>query len=560
MKRIYAFFSIFILCMSCLAQTITLKFTGRDANGLNCQLNHIIVTNLSQNWQETLYWPDTTLTLNGVGIDDFDAPSGFKLSQNIPNPFMGTTDVSLDVLEMGDVCIELIDIRGKKVLSKNIVKAQIGTYIFRVKLSSPQIYVLTAHQGNNTSSIMIVNMGTGDENTIVLLNHIDGKTGRQSKNVKSNVNHSWAYGDNLVILGVSSICGTDHSKSVTIQLMYDETVTINFQGYVTVPIVDSTQVSDITGNSVTLSSFVNGACGVTSRGFCYSTISNPTLNGLHTSNGSDTGNFTSNILGLMAGTTYYVRAYATNSAGTAYGDEVSFTTHPNDGQPCPEAATVSDYDNNTYNTVKIGSQCWMKENLKTTHYANGISIPMGSTYSYTAPYRYAPNDDSVNVSTYGYLYNWAAVMHGASSSSTNPSGVQGICPIGWHVPSDAEWTQLTNYVGSQIQYVCGGNANYIAKALAAATGWNSSTNTCAVGNDQSANDATGFSVLPAGYYGVVSDNSVDYALFCDYADFWSSTEGNDHIAYDRGLIFKNGIVGRYTGNKYDGFSVRCLRD
>ena len=109
-------------------------------------------------------------------------------------------------------------------------------------------------------------------------------------------------------------------------------------------------------------------------------------------------------------------------------------------QPCPNATIVTDYDGNNYSTVLIGTQCWMAENLRTTHYANGVIIPMvNSTYGETTdPYCYEPNNNGSNVSTYGYLYNWHAVMHGESSSNANPSGVQGVCPTGWHVPSDAE--------------------------------------------------------------------------------------------------------------------------
>lgn len=177
---------------------------------------------------------------------------------------------------------------------------------------------------------------------------------------------------------------------------------------------------------------------------------------------------------------------------------------------------------------------------------------MGSTLSYTDPYRYAPDDDSTNVSTYGYLYNWPAVMHGASSSSANPSGVQGICPNGWHVPSDAEWTQLTDYVRSQTHYQCN---NSIAKALASTIGWNSSTETCAVGNNPSTNNATGFSVLPAGR----RDYSV-YHSFGNFAYIWSATEHSDGNAYDRTLFYFNSFEDRYFEFKNYGVSVRCVRD
>lgn len=235
---------------------------------------------------------------------------------------------------------------------------------------------------------------------------------------------------------------------------------------------------------------------------------------------------------------------------------------PVDGQPCPGAATVTDIDGNTYNTVQIGKQCWMRENLRTTRYADGTTIPMGSASSYSTSYRYYVNNDATTVSTYGYLYNWCAVMHGARSSKSNPSGVQGVCPDGWHVPSNAEWTQLTNYVSSQSQYQCNGSSAYIAKALASTTGWNSSTNTCAVGNNPSANNSTGFSALPAGnYHGYDGD-------FGYYAYFWSATEGFEFVSCYRYLYCGNAYVDwishfegmvKSQGN-FAGFSVRCVRD
>ena len=86
-------------------------------------------------------------------------------------------------------------------------------------------------------------------------------------------------------------------------------------------------------------------------------------------------------------------------------------------------STVKDYDGNVYNTVPIGNQCWMKENLRTTHYSNGASITLGTSYGVSTPARYYPNHDSANVGSYGYLYNWAAVMNGAASSGANPSKV-----------------------------------------------------------------------------------------------------------------------------------------
>ena len=221
-------------------------------------------------------------------------------------------------------------------------------------------------------------------------------------------------------------------------------------------------------------------------------------------------------------------------------------------------STVTDYDGNTYNTVQIGNQCWMKENMRTTHYADGNDVPAGgSNTSFTAPYYYNYSSSSIPLDQRGYLYNWPAAMHGAASSAASPSGVQGICPNGWHLPSDAEWTTMTNYVNSQSAYRCDGTSNNITKALASKEGWNTSTSNCAVGNDLTANNATGFSAVPAGRCGG-SPLEFHYAGY--NAHFWSSTQKNNDYSYFRGLYFDHAVVSSDNNRKYNGFSVRCLRD
>ena len=224
---------------------------------------------------------------------------------------------------------------------------------------------------------------------------------------------------------------------------------------------------------------------------------------------------------------------------------------------------VSDIDGNSYD-----AQVWMAENLRTTKYADGTIIPLGTTLdipelSYTEPYRYTPGynqsneENMTNVAYYGYLYNWPAVIHEASSSESNPSHVQGICPTGWHVPSDVEWTQLTDYVSSHSQYVCGDNNNSIAKALASTTGWYSSTETCVVGNAPHSNNATGFSAFPAGYYNYFYGYNDGFG---SGAYFWSATDDNGINAYGRCLLYDYAFVLRSDGDKCLGLSVRCVRD
>lgn len=214
---------------------------------------------------------------------------------------------------------------------------------------------------------------------------------------------------------------------------------------------------------------------------------------------------------------------------------------------------VTDIDGNHYNAVWIGGKLWMKENLRTTKFPDGTNIELGHHTNNYESLRFAPNSDESIVSTYGYLYNWLAVMHGSNSSNANPSGVQGICPNGWHVPSEAEWKQMLDYVNSQTEYRSGGYNLYIAKALASKTGWQTSTDPYTVGNNQSANDAIGFSAYPAGF--ALSDP----AFFGTHARFWSSTESSDN-AFSPYLFYNYGSVNYDNKRKDYASSVRCVRD
>ena len=222
---------------------------------------------------------------------------------------------------------------------------------------------------------------------------------------------------------------------------------------------------------------------------------------------------------------------------------------------------VMDIDGHSYDAIIIGNKVWMIQNLKTTRYANGENIPMGSkdVFSDELPYRYAPNDDNSNVLKYGYLYNWPAVMHGENSSSSDPSGVQGICPYGWHVPSNAEWNQLVTIVGTKTEFQCDNNRNNIAKALASTSGWQECSKNCAVGNNQSMNNLTHFCVYPTGYGGEAVNSN-----FGRDAYFWSSTIsyilGQERLVSDFELDYYSALTYTYSLRKRNALAVRCVRD
>lgn len=292
----------------------------------------------------------------------------------------------------------------------------------------------------------------------------------------------------------------------------------------------------------------DGYSAVTERGVCWDVNPNPNVNGQHRVEGAGTGIFSVTANSLTPGQTYYYRCYAINAIGIGYGEERSFTALDT---ACN--STLTDYDGNVYNMVKIGTQCWMKENLKTTHYPNGEEIPVFVDNDMTGtPYRYANGD----VNVYGYNYNWFAAVYNVPSTETTV--LQGVCPNGWHLPSLAEWNTLRNYVESQSSYHCDSNATYIAKALASATtDWRASGTSCAPGNEVSTNDLTGFSAKPAG----VSSGtySTGYGAF-----FWTSnySTGNSipcfpilHMWPD---ISTTGVLNSML--KAYPLSVRCVRN
>ena len=329
------------------------------------------------------------------------------------------------------------------------------------------------------------------------------------------------------------------------------------------PTVITHPISNIGTTSATFSGNVtsDGNSPVTARGVCWSTSPSPTIDDSLTTNGNGLGSFSSNVTGLTGGFTYYMRAYATNDIGTAYGHEESFTTD----DLFTNCGSVTDVEGNVYKTVVIGSQCWLRENLRTTKYADGTSIDYGdASTSDSDPYYYYPGSSEDNVPTYGLLYNWPAVMGGENSSEDNPSGVQGVCPNGWHLPSVAEWNQLSDYVSSQSAYYCDNNHEFIAKAFAATSGWEENADPCAVGNNLSANNATGLTILPAGFL----DDGGSYLEFSTMTILWSATEYNASSGSCSYLGWYDAMLNDYLGlgknidhmTKAHGFSVRCVRN
>lgn len=216
---------------------------------------------------------------------------------------------------------------------------------------------------------------------------------------------------------------------------------------------------------------------------------------------------------------------------------------------------VTDVDGNTYDAVVIGEQTWMASNLKTTHYADGTEIPLGNidSSSDSLPYRYLP-DNSVGYSELmGQLYNWSAVMHGQGHSSENPSGVQGVCPDGWHVPSNSEWNAMIVAVKADDDFI--EYSGSVAKALAAAYGWDSSRVYLSPGREMEINDATGFHALPSGNFIFGSFNDLG-----QYGYYWTTSRSGEYFAVGRSIGFNTKEPTVNDCSLFYGLSVRCVKD
>jgi uncharacterized protein (TIGR02145 family) len=226
----------------------------------------------------------------------------------------------------------------------------------------------------------------------------------------------------------------------------------------------------------------------------------------------------------------------------------------------------TDGDNHNYSVVKIGSQTWMAEDLKTTHYADGTSVPKvadnanwDALASDSQAYCWYKGDSITYSGTCGALYTWAAVMKGSAGSTKIPSGIQGACPTGWHIPSDAEWTTLENYlITNGYNYDGTFIDNKISKALAATNTWYSITIIGSIGNTDYSTfrNKSGFTALPDGCRRL--DGSFDY--YGLYGYWWTATEGRTGRAWCRYMGYANSYVYRYDEVKEVGFSVRCLKD
>ncbi len=282
-------------------------------------------------------------------------------------------------------------------------------------------------------------------------------------------------------------------------------------------VINVTAYTALCGGNVT----TDNGNPVTERGVCWSTNQNPTIADSKIVVGTGMGTFKITLSGLTSNTVYFVRAYATNSVGTAYGNSRTFTTGNN---------TLIDIEGNIYHFVTIGTQVWMVENLQTTKYRNGDPIPNvtdnndWNLQTYGAYCNYNNDIDFSNV--YGHLYNWFVV-----GDSRN------IAPLGWHVPTIEEWNILNAFVG--------GSA-YTLKEMGTAHWQDPNFGT----------NFVGFTALPNGW----RDSFGAYSFIGESANWWTSTQYASDFAAFVWLSFDDKMGSVTTTPKKYGFAIRCIRD
>jgi len=320
------------------------------------------------------------------------------------------------------------------------------------------------------------------------------------------------------------------------------------------PTVITTSAESISATSAIIGGVVlsDGGARVTKHGVYWGISEIPESSGNKLPVGTDAEVFSITLEGLTALETYYYKAYAINSVGEATGNLESFTTQYGSG------VFTDIRDGHEYKWVTIGEQTWMAENLNATQYADGTTIPLveeASAWSLLGTtakaYCYYDNNDSIG-NIYGALYTWAAAMNGEAGSNANPGTVQGVCPTGWHMPSDEEWKELEMFLGmSQAEADKEdhrGTSEGDKLKEAGTTHWASSN---------TGTNTSGFTALPGG--GRDIQGSYSFWRLGDVTFFWTSSE-KDYRAWIRYLGYNGTTVARTAFFEDVGLSVRCIKN
>ena len=381
---------------------------------------------------------------------------------------------------------------------------------------------------------------------------IDNGYGNRLTPSQNSLDGSTAVNVSVVLSGLTE--GTKYYYKITAT---NELGTTNSIGYsfttFAKPIITTKDISEITTTSALSGGNILSDFGspVFEKGICWSTTPNPTNSDNKVLSSLEGTNFTDPVTNLIPNSTYYLRAYAINSVGTGYGNEIILKTY---------TGTITDIDGNQYYTVTIGDQLWMAQNLKTTKYQNGD--PIGTTSPFykdittesNPKYQWSYLGDEANADIYGRLYTWYTVTDNRN-----------LCPAGWHVATDVEWNNLEvwlinngyKYDGSTNNEVY----NKIGKSLSGTALWVESTVEGSIGNPDfpAYRNKSGFSALPAGF----RSYSGGFTALGLNSVWWTSTEDTSSPQYARVRILSNAdnfiLNNGYPKNDVAN-SVRCIKD
>lgn len=582
MKKISLLTIMLLLAMFAAAQrNITVTFKAENSDGTYQRLDSVMITDETQGWSQTLVYPDITMTLDYEdGIDEPLSTGG--LSHNFPNPFAGSTEMVLSLEKDEQTCIRIVGMDGKILVERNISLPQ-GEHQINVSLDKPQLALIHVTTAHHSYTIKLLNIGEGGSNSIEVCKLAQ----TYDRNSKSGDEWFFALGDVMSYTGVAILDDGNviTSNTVTQALYHDDTITLVFDAVIPedpqLPTVVTSEVSDITYTTAVCGGDVvnDGGAEVTERGVCWSTVSSPTINDNHTANGAGLGSFEVNIDNLIEGTTYFVRAYATNNVGTAYGNSVHFVAG-NDSLQVPTGAinglfSVSEttqvyfsmgilqYQAST-NTWRFAENQW--------DYAGMDNANISETYSgWIDLFGWGtgnnPTITSVDISDYNTFTDWGI----------NPISNGGNTANQWRTLTKDEWNYLlfirsttsgirfakakVNNVDGVIILPDNWSTSYYTLNITNISNAGFSTNTITLSNWTSIFEVHGAVFFPATSYSRIG-TTVDYeGTYGLYWSFSPNTDNPDNIE-TWALAFESFYIGlgdAYTDCRCNGNQVRLVR-
>ena len=512
------------------AQSITLTFQGKDASQqTNIDLDRVLVENLTLACDTMIYGPLPVLALpptTGLNANSIDGGLPLQISQNGPNPFIDNTSLTIRIQKRSGLRLRISDMTGK-ILAQYENEFSAGNHMFEISANGSGLMLLSVFAENNFKTVKLLCNPTGNVgNSIKYL----GGSKEKFKSTASDINLGFQYNSGNQLLytvmknGFTDIRIFDSPHKDTTYIC-NMTYVGNLATVVTAQ-VNYMQNSATAGGNVTS----DGGLAVTHRGVCWSKNLHPSISDSHTSDGAGLGTFVSNIQGLSPGTIYYVRAYATNDAGTAYGNEVSFTTA---SWLCGASLTINHVAGNTApvtKTVTYGTvsnipgepaKCWMTANLGADHqataYNDATEASAGWYWQFNRKQGYM-HDGAMRFPDNAWNNN---IIENANWQPANdPCALE--IGNGWRLPTSSEW-QAVDFWGSW-------------------TNWNGPWN----------------SDLKLHAAGELSLGFGDLQNRGTGGNYWSSDQESE--THGKSLSFGAGVSGGSVYSKDFGFTVRCVKD